>query len=102
MKKAAEAGEVVDVSKKVGELIADMSCRMILGTNREESYHLKELVHEGFCLVGAFNVADYLPCLEPFDLQVRSNSFIVFPGHIYLTVKERNRNVIGLESKINE
>ncbi|GMN56699.1 hypothetical protein TIFTF001_025812 [Ficus carica] len=80
VKKAAEAGEVVDISKKVGEHIADMSCRMILGTNREESYHLKELAHEGLCLVGAFNVADYLPCLEPFDLQVRSNSFIVFPS----------------------
>lgn len=68
VKKAAEAGEVVDVSKKVGELIADMSCRMILGTNREESYLLKELIHECLCLVGAFSVSDCLPCLEPFDL----------------------------------
>ncbi|PON66668.1 Cytochrome P [Trema orientale] len=55
---AEAACEVVDVIRKVGELVA-MSARMIFGPNLKESYHLKELVHEGLCLIGAFNFADY-------------------------------------------
>ena len=81
IKGAAAAREVVDVSRKVGELVADMSSKMIFGSNLKESYHLKELVHEGLCLVGAFNLSDYVPYLEPFDLQVCSLSIILF---IYL------------------
>ncbi|PON66670.1 Cytochrome P [Trema orientale] len=87
---AAAAREVVDVSRKVGELVADMSARMMFGPNLEESYHLKELVHDGLCLLGAFNLADYVPYLEPFDLQT-STVVIIYEvidssnvAHLYL------------------
>ena len=70
LRRSAAAREVVDVSRKVGELIADMACVMILGVDLEDMYHIKELVHEGLCLTGNFNLADYVPFLAPLDLQV--------------------------------
>ncbi|KAI3440523.1 uncharacterized protein J3R85_003273 [Psidium guajava] len=69
---AAAAGEVVDVSAEVGELMGNLSCRLILGclsnTGKDE-FDLKPLIHEALSLAGAFNLADYVPLLGPFDLQ---------------------------------
>lgn len=69
LRKSSAASEIVDLSQKLGEISADISCGMILGRNKGHSYRLKELVHEALCLMGTFNIADYVPFLEPFDLQ---------------------------------
>ncbi|GMN56687.1 hypothetical protein TIFTF001_025798 [Ficus carica] len=69
LRRSAAAREVVDVSRKVSELIADMACMMILGVDLEDKYHLQGLVHEGLSLIGQFNLADYVPFLAPLDLQ---------------------------------
>ena len=80
LRKAAAAREVVDVSRKVGELVADISCRMILGRNiGDDRYDLRGIVEEVMSLSGAFNIADYVPYLAPLDLQVFSqNSYFFF------------------------
>ena len=70
LKGAAAAHEVVDVSRKVRELVADISCRIILGKVRDDGYDLRGLIEEGLALSGAFNIADYVPYLAPLDLQV--------------------------------
>ena len=38
LKEVATAHEVVDVSTKVGELVADISCGIILGKVRDDGY----------------------------------------------------------------
>lgn len=71
IRRAAAAEEVVDVSRMVGEVNADIACRMILGRSiGDEKYGLRELVDEAMSLAGAFNIADYLPYLASLDLQV--------------------------------
>lgn len=75
LRKSSAASEIVDLSQKLGEIGADISCGMIMGRNKGYSYRLKELVHEALCLMGTFNIADYVPFLEPFDLQVCARSF---------------------------
>ncbi|GMN21730.1 hypothetical protein TIFTF001_043372 [Ficus carica] len=69
---AAAAGEVVDVSAKVRELIEDITYKMILGRNKDEKYDLKKIIGDSTNLVGAFNLADYVPYLGPLDLQMKS------------------------------
>ncbi|XP_030460102.1 cytochrome P450 CYP736A12-like [Syzygium oleosum] len=69
---AAAAREVVDVSAEVGELMGNLSCRLILGcgsNSGRDEFDLKPLIHEVLSLAGAFNLADYVPLLGPFDLQ---------------------------------
>lgn len=73
---AAAAREVVDVSAEVGELMGNLSCRLILGCCRdtgEDEFDLKPLIHEVLRLAGTFNLADYVPLLGPFDPQVPFN-----------------------------
>lgn len=70
IKAAAVASDVVDVSAKVGELIGNMTCRMILGCSARDKFNLRPIMHEALYLVAAFNIADYIPFLEQFDLQV--------------------------------
>ncbi|KAF8022511.1 hypothetical protein BT93_F0125 [Corymbia citriodora subsp. variegata] len=69
---AAVAREVVDVSAEVGELMGNLSCRLILGrrsNSGNDELDLKPLIHEVLSLAGSFNLADYVPLLGPFDLQ---------------------------------
>ncbi|KAI6674184.1 hypothetical protein NL676_002090 [Syzygium grande] len=69
---AAAAHEVVDVSAEVGKLMGNLSCRLILGcgsNSGRDEFDLKPLIHEVLSLAGAFNLADYVPLLGPFDLQ---------------------------------
>lgn len=69
---AAAAHKVVDVSAEVGELMGNLSCRLILGycsSSGEDEFDLKKLIHEVLSLAGSFNLADYVPLLGPFDLQ---------------------------------
>ncbi|GFS40768.1 cytochrome P450, family 706, subfamily A, polypeptide 2 [Actinidia rufa] len=62
--------EVVDVTELVERLIEDMTCRMVFGRRGDDRFDLKSVVREAVDLVGAFNVADFVPFLGPFDLQV--------------------------------
>lgn len=75
LKRAAESREVVDLSKKVGELIEEIMFKMLLGKNNEvvEDQNmrgdLKELMEEVVNVGGTFNLGDFLPFLAPLDLQ---------------------------------
>ncbi|CAK8537677.1 unnamed protein product [Lathyrus sativus] len=69
LEKAALVGEVVDVSDVVENLIENIMYKIILGSNKYEQFDLKKLAQETMTLVGAFNLADYVPWLGPFDLQ---------------------------------
>nr|WMZ41179.1 cytochrome P450 family 736 subfamily A polypeptide 6 [Ipomoea batatas] len=68
IKTAASGGEAVNISEMVGELIENVTYKMLFGSN-EKKYGLKCTVHEAMTLIGAFNIADYVPFLKPFDLQ---------------------------------
>ena len=70
LEKAALVGEVVNVSEVVANLIEDIVYKMMLGGSKYEQFDLKKLVQEGLALIGAFNLADYIPWLGVFDLQV--------------------------------
>ncbi|KAJ1403586.1 Cytochrome P450 [Sesbania bispinosa] len=70
LEKAAASSEVVDLSEMVGELIANITYKMVLGCNKDNSLDLKGLIREAMNLSGAFNLADFLPWLRFFDPQV--------------------------------
>ena len=61
----------------VGELTENITYKMILGRVKDDRFDLKGLINEALGLAGAFNLADYVPWLAPFDLQVY-DSFKVF------------------------
>ncbi|XWS48312.1 hypothetical protein CRYUN_Cryun13aG0064700 [Craigia yunnanensis] len=69
VKKAAAARETVDLSRKVGELIEEISCKIIFGRSKDDRFNLKQLIEEAMYLSGAFNLSDYLPYLASLDLQ---------------------------------
>ncbi|XP_028792309.1 cytochrome P450 CYP736A12-like [Neltuma alba] len=69
LERAAAAREVVDISEMVGELIENIIYRMVLGRAKDDRFNLKGLIKEAMSLVGAFNLADYVPWLGVFDLQ---------------------------------
>ncbi|KAF8378467.1 hypothetical protein HHK36_029807 [Tetracentron sinense] len=71
LKDAAKDRAVVDLSAKVGSLVEDMTHRMLFGYSRDKRFDFKPVVHEVLRLVGAFNLADYIPYLGALDLQVR-------------------------------
>ena len=70
LKKASLVGEVVNVSEVVENLIEDIVYKMILGRGKYEQFDLKKMIKDGLTLMGAFNLADYVPWLGVFDLQV--------------------------------
>ncbi|KAF3456076.1 hypothetical protein FNV43_RR00719 [Rhamnella rubrinervis] len=72
--KKSETGEVVDISSKINEVVADISTMMILGKKKDDRYDLKGLVEEVLHLIGAFNLADYVPLLGKLDLQWKRSS----------------------------
>ncbi|XP_027357831.1 cytochrome P450 CYP736A12-like [Abrus precatorius] len=69
LKNASASCEVVDLSELLGELIENIVFKMILGRTKDDRFELKGLVHEVMNLVGAFNIADYMPWLGLFDPQ---------------------------------
>lgn len=76
IKEAAAAGQVVDVSEKVGGLIEDMMVRMLFGHSiRDDRFDLKCNIQEITDAAGAFNIADFLPILAPLDLQGLTRRF---------------------------
>lgn len=70
LREAAAAREVVNLSERVGEVLIDMACKMVLGRNKDHRFDLKGILLETMSVSGAFNLADYLPWFRPFDLQV--------------------------------
>ncbi|KAJ1437926.1 Cytochrome P450 [Sesbania bispinosa] len=68
-------GEVVDLSEVVQNLVEDIVYKMMLGCSRDDEFDLKGLIHQGMNLAGTFNLADYVPCLGPLDLQGLRRSF---------------------------
>ncbi|CAL5362521.1 unnamed protein product [Camellia sinensis] len=71
----AAAREVVDLSEKVEGVMEDMTCKMVFGRSSDERFDLKAIVQKSLVLVEAFNVADFVPTLTPFDLHGLTRSF---------------------------
>ncbi|KAF3455999.1 hypothetical protein FNV43_RR00642 [Rhamnella rubrinervis] len=95
LKKSAETSEVVDISSKINEVVADISTMMILGKKKDDRYDLKGLVEEVLHLIGAFNLADYVPLLGKLDLQRRmrkANKLIDQVVEKIITEYEQNTN----------
>ncbi|KAK8470503.1 hypothetical protein PHAVU_004G159900 [Phaseolus vulgaris] len=69
LKRSAASGEVVDLSELVAEVVEKMVFRMMLGRVKDDRLDLKKLIQEVMNLVGAFNLADYMPWLGFFDPQ---------------------------------
>ncbi|GLT48921.1 hypothetical protein SLA2020_225090 [Shorea laevis] len=82
LRRAAAAGEVVDLSDKVRELGENMVYKMILGRSKDKRFKLKESVEEGLNLTGVFNIADYVPWLGALDLQRLIPRFKAVSKHI--------------------
>lgn len=64
---------VVDLGEKIGDLIGKMTYKMLFGDGNSERFDLKSVVQEIVRLAGTFNIADYVPFLESFDIQVCSD-----------------------------
>ncbi|KAJ9128875.1 hypothetical protein P3X46_034387 [Hevea brasiliensis] len=86
LKKAAAAREVVDISLGVGDLIQNMTCRMVFGEAKNSEFDLKPLARELLNLAGAFNIADYVPFLGAFDLQVFCYLLLHSHGNFLLSI----------------
>lgn len=82
--KAAKAGEVVDLSNKVGELVENIIYRMILGSKNDDLFDVKRIVEEIVSLMGSFDIGDYVPFLKPFDLQVKIFLVSLYQLNCYL------------------
>ncbi|GAU41670.1 hypothetical protein TSUD_272540 [Trifolium subterraneum] len=70
LEKSSLVSEVVNVSEVVENLIEDIVYKMVLSRSKYDQFDLKRLVQEVMTLVGSFNLADYVPWLGAFDLQV--------------------------------
>lgn len=70
VKESAAAGETVDLSEKVGELIEKIMCKIIFGRSNDDIFNLRSLIDQAMHLSGAFNISDLVPYLAPLDLQV--------------------------------
>nr|KYP61589.1 Cytochrome P450 750A1 family [Cajanus cajan] len=69
LEKAAMNGEVVDLSEVVHNVVEDFVYKMVLGRSKDADFDLKGLIQNEHQLLGAFNLADYVPCLGALDLQ---------------------------------
>ncbi|XP_057457732.1 cytochrome P450 CYP736A12-like [Lotus japonicus] len=69
LEKSAASREVVNVSKRVGELVENVVQKMIWGPSNIENFDVKRLVHDVLHLMGVFDVGDYIPWVGAFDLQ---------------------------------
>ncbi|KAL5990695.1 hypothetical protein ACLOJK_011598 [Asimina triloba] len=73
LKQSAKAEVEVDITAMVAALSTSLSCRMVLGKKyMDEDFDkrgFKGVVDELNEIIGAFNIADYIPCLGFLDLQ---------------------------------
>ncbi|KAL7587828.1 hypothetical protein Lser_V15G41170 [Lactuca serriola] len=75
MKVASMERKVVDLDEAVGALVEGMTCRMIFGQKNNDKSLFKGVLDETMEIAGAFNLADYVPILAPFDLQGLTKRF---------------------------
>ncbi|KAL7586582.1 hypothetical protein Lser_V15G41171 [Lactuca serriola] len=75
MKVASMGRKVVDLDEVVGALVEGMTCRMIFGKKNNDMSFFKRTLDESMEVSGAFNLADYVPILAPFDLQGLTKRF---------------------------
>ncbi|CAI9300136.1 unnamed protein product [Lactuca saligna] len=75
MKVASMERKVVDLDEAVGVLVEGMTCRMIFGQKNNDKSIFKGVLDETMEIAGAFNLADYVPILAPFDLQGLTKRF---------------------------
>ncbi|KAJ1412876.1 Cytochrome P450 [Sesbania bispinosa] len=73
LREAANDGVCVDLSSKIATLIANMSCRMVLGKKYMDQdldeKGFKGVMQEGLHLAATPNIGDYIPYIAAFDLQ---------------------------------
>ncbi|KAM7529231.1 hypothetical protein LguiB_032641 [Lonicera macranthoides] len=73
LEEAARKGMAVDLSKQIGSLSADMSCRMVFGRKYEDKEiderGFKAVIQEGMQLAATPNLGDYFPYMGKLDLQ---------------------------------
>ncbi|WJX63587.1 hypothetical protein P8452_48453 [Trifolium repens] len=62
--------DVLVKSLEKSAFVGNIVYKMILGRSKQEQFDLKKYVQEGSLLIGAFNLADYVPWLGVFNLQV--------------------------------
>ncbi|XVF50611.1 hypothetical protein PTKIN_Ptkin04bG0115400 [Pterospermum kingtungense] len=70
IKKAAASSETVDLSRMVGELSLEISCKIVFGRSEDDRYNLKHLIDDTMQLMGTFNPSDLAPCLAALDLRL--------------------------------
>ncbi|KAL2342500.1 hypothetical protein Fmac_003785 [Flemingia macrophylla] len=75
LQKAAMDGRVVDLSEVEHNVIEDFVYKMVLGRNKDGEFDLKGLIQKQHNLLGAFNIADYVPWLGLLDLQGLKREF---------------------------
>ncbi|CAN6584935.1 unnamed protein product [Malus baccata var. baccata] len=100
LKVATEAGEVVDLSEKVGELVVGITYRMVLGRKNNDMFDLKGIIEEVMFLSGAFNIGDYVPFLIPLDLQGCYPSSLITKNGLTKRMKRISKTVDQLFEKI--
>ncbi|KAI3981029.1 hypothetical protein MKX01_027143 [Papaver californicum] len=69
IKVAADSRVVVDLSVIVGSLAEEITHKTIFGSLKDDQFNSKFLIQDAFRLIGAFNIADYIPYVGSFDLQ---------------------------------
>ncbi|KAI3955058.1 hypothetical protein MKW98_005061 [Papaver atlanticum] len=66
---AADSQVHVNLSLIVESLAEEITHKTIFGSLKNDRYNFKSLIQEAFRLVGAFNIADYIPYIGLLDLQ---------------------------------
>ncbi|PIN13797.1 Cytochrome P450 CYP2 subfamily [Handroanthus impetiginosus] len=100
LKKAAETGETVDLSVRITNLSADMTCLMVFGKKYEDSdldeKGFKEVMKETMEEAAAFNIGDYFPYLRGLDLQGSARRLKrlskIFDGFLERIIDEHVKN----------
>ncbi|PIN13798.1 Cytochrome P450 CYP2 subfamily [Handroanthus impetiginosus] len=100
LKKAAETGETVDLSVRITNLSADMTCLMVFGKKYEErdldEKGFKEVIKEVMEEAAAFNIGDYFPYLRGLDLQGSARRLKrlskIFDGFLEKIIDEHVKN----------
>ncbi|KAI3923237.1 hypothetical protein MKW92_007367 [Papaver armeniacum] len=69
IRSAADSQRLVDLSLIVESLAEDITHKTIFGSLQNDRFNSKSLIQEAFRLIGAFNVADYIPYVGSLDLQ---------------------------------
>ncbi|KAF9625564.1 hypothetical protein IFM89_024337 [Coptis chinensis] len=65
----AAEGEVVNISTEVRTVIEKISYGMIFGSVYKERFDFRPCIQEALLLIGAINIADFIPFMRAFDLQ---------------------------------